>query len=47
METAVKKIKQKPLKATNAESIKPLRKRGLYGILKGKIHYDDSVFNLD
>jgi hypothetical protein len=25
---------------------KPLKKKMLFGILKGKIHYDDSVFNL-
>ena len=41
---APKKTKKAPAKITDP---KPRKKRGLYGCLKGKIHYkDDSIFNL-
>lgn len=43
--------KRKVVGGTNAEkevknSLKKRKKRGLLGIFKGKIHYDDSIFNL-
>ena len=43
---AIKKIKKAP-KPAQKEAVIPLKKRGLLGILKGKIQYDDAVFNLD
>ena len=46
METTIKKIKKRTLKSARKTDAKPLKKRGLLGILKGKIHCDDSVFNL-
>ena len=49
METiSVKEMKRTP-KPSKKETVMvmPRRKRGLLGILKGKIHYDDAVFNLD
>ena len=38
---------EKPKKRIVKKTVeKPLKKRGLLGIFKGKIHFDDSVFNL-
>ena len=42
----IKEIKKAP-KPVQKEAVIPLKKRGLLGILKGKIHCDDAVFNLD
>ena len=45
---AVKEVKRTPKPAKEETvMVMPRRKRGLLGILKGKIHYDDAVFNLD
>ena len=44
----VKEIKRMP-KPSKEETVMvmPRRKRGLLGIWKGKVHYDDAIFNLD
>ena len=43
---AVKEVKRTP-KPAKEETVMPRRKRGLLGIWKGKVHYDDAIFNLD
>ena len=47
METTIKKIKRRRRVSVKEITIKSLKKRGLLGVLKGKIHCDDSVFNLE
>ena len=42
----VKEVKRTP-KPAKEEIVMPRRKRGLLGILEGKIHYDIAVLNLD
>ena len=45
---AIKEVKRMPKPAKEETvMVMPRRKRGLLGILKGKIHYDDAIFNLD
>ena len=45
---AVKEIKRMPKPAKEETvMVMPRRKRGLLGILEGKIHYDIAVLNLD
>ena len=47
MDTIIEKEIKRAPKLTKEEMLKPLKKRGLLGILKGKIHYDIAVLNLD
>ena len=46
MEAIIEKTKRRVLKPYKKIIIKPFKKRGLIGIFKGKIHYEDAVFNL-
>jgi dihydroxyacid dehydratase/phosphogluconate dehydratase len=46
MESTVKKSKERVSKSIQKSIVKPLKKRGGLGILKGKIHYKGDVFNL-
>ena len=45
MKTAAKNT-EKTISKTTKKVVVPPKKRGGYGFLKGKIHYDNSVFNL-
>jgi len=48
MDTVVEKRRISVPKLTKEDTVIPLKKRGLLGILKGKIHCDDAiVFNLN
>lgn len=46
MEATVKKSKERIAKSVKKATVKPLKKRGGLGILKGKIHYEGDIFNL-
>ena len=46
METTTKKPKKSTLKSAKKPVEKPSKFKEGYGILKGKLHFDDSVFNL-
>ena len=46
METTTKKPEKSTPKPAKKTVVKPSKKRGGWGILKGKLHFDDSIFNL-
>ena len=46
MEAIIDRTKRRVSKPYKKIILKPFKKRGLIGVFKGKIHYEDTVFNL-